>query len=128
MIVRLWRGTASRENAPAYRHHFSATVAPQLRALPGHCGAWLLQRDGGHGVELLAMTLWDSLEAIRSFAGADAEAAVVEPAARAVLADAAPRARHYQVVHQEPAMSGTEPLAGQPCPPGSPAENGADPT
>jgi len=102
MIARLWRGTATVANAPAYRRHFSETVVPELEALPGHRGAWLLQRESGDGVELLALTLWESLDAIRSFAGPDAEAAVVEPAALAVLSEAEPFARHFEIMHGGP--------------------------
>ena len=102
MIARLWRGTATKANASAYRRHFTETVVPQLEALPGHRGAWLLQRDVEGTVEILALTVWESLDAIHAFAGTDAEAAVIEPAALAVLSEAEPRARHYEIVHSGP--------------------------
>jgi len=45
MIARTWRGRATAANAPAYIRHFSETVAPQIAALRGHRGAWLLRRE-----------------------------------------------------------------------------------
>jgi heme-degrading monooxygenase HmoA len=98
MIARLWRGVAQgRPNAAAYLRHLEAHVLPALAALEGHRGARVLRREEGGRVEFLVMTLWDSMEAIRRFAGADAERAVVEPEARAVLAQFDDFVRHYEV-------------------------------
>ncbi|MEU6750103.1 antibiotic biosynthesis monooxygenase [Spirillospora sp. NPDC046719] len=85
MIARVWRATATAEGADAYREHFTASVLPTLRRLDGHRGAYLFRLDGDDLVELEVMTLWESAEAIRAFAGNDMTTAVVEPEARAVL-------------------------------------------
>ncbi|TXL71634.1 antibiotic biosynthesis monooxygenase [Vineibacter terrae] len=98
MIARLWRGLAAPATADAYEDHFTRHVAPALAALAGHRGAWLLRRDAGGQVEFLAVTLWESRDSIRAFAGDDIEAAVVEPEARAVLAAFEEVARHFEVV------------------------------
>ena len=99
MIVRIWRGMASRENADKYREHFATSVCPELATLDGHRGACLLRREAAGSVEFLAVTMWESLDAIRAFAGDRPETAVVEPAARAVLAGFEEVARHYEVAH-----------------------------
>ncbi|WP_206700108.1 antibiotic biosynthesis monooxygenase [Actinomadura sp. RB99] len=85
MIARVWRATATAEGADAYREHFTTSVLPTLRRLDGHRGAYLFRLDGDDLVELEVMTLWESAEAIRAFAGTDMTTAVVEPEARAVL-------------------------------------------
>ncbi|MFF0524325.1 antibiotic biosynthesis monooxygenase family protein [Actinomadura nitritigenes] len=85
MIARVWRATATAEGADAYREHFTTSVLPTLRRLDGHRGAYLFRLDGDDRVELEVMTLWESAEAIRAFAGNDMTTAVVEPEARAVL-------------------------------------------
>ncbi|HYG91087.1 MAG TPA: hypothetical protein VD978_33080 [Azospirillum sp.] len=87
MIVRIWRGSATAENTERYERHALDTVFPALPALPGHRGAILLRRETGSGTEFLALTLWDGMDAIHGFAGDDTEAAVVEPEARAALAE-----------------------------------------
>jgi len=99
MIARTWRGRATAANAPAYVAHFSETVVPQLKALPGHRGAWLMRRELAGEVELIALTFWESRSAIEAFAGADIGRAHVEPAARAVLASFDDHAEHYEVVY-----------------------------
>ena len=97
MIARTWRGRATAANAPAYVKHFTETVVPQLKALPGHRGAWLMRREVGGEVELVALTLWESRAAIEAFAGPDIGRAHVEPAAHAVLASFDDRAEHYEI-------------------------------
>lgn len=99
MIARLWRGVAVAGNADAYQRHATQTVFPSLRAISGHRGVFLLKRTVGGRTEFLALTLWDSLDAIRAFAGDDPETAVVEPEARAVLAEFDDFVRHYEVAY-----------------------------
>ena len=72
-------------------------VFPSLAALPGHRGAYLLTRETQDEVELLAVTLWDSVDSVKGFAGKDPELAVVEPEARAVLSQFDEFVRHYEV-------------------------------
>jgi heme-degrading monooxygenase HmoA len=99
MIARLWRGgAADRGKADAYVRHLKTNVVPELAAIPGYREVRLLRREEGGRTEFLVMTLWDSMEAIRRFAGADPERAVVEPEARAVLSDYDDFVRHYEVV------------------------------
>jgi heme-degrading monooxygenase HmoA len=97
MIARLWRGVAVAGNADAYQRHATTKVFPALREIAGHRGAYLLKRTVGGRTEFLAVTLWDSIDAVRAFAGDDPETAVVEPEARAVLAEFDDFARHYEV-------------------------------
>lgn len=100
MIARVWRGeAASAEAGEAYRRHVTGSVFPALRDIPGHRGAWLLRREEGSRVAFVVVTLWDSMEAVRSFAGDDPGRAVVEPEARAVLATFDERVEHYDVAH-----------------------------
>jgi heme-degrading monooxygenase HmoA len=94
MIARLWRGRAgSAENGDAYQRHVMGQVFPALRKVSGHRGGQVLRRHD----EFLVITFWDSMDAIRRFAGEDSERAVVEPEARAVLAEFDDFVRHYEV-------------------------------
>ncbi len=97
-ILRLWKGRATAAKAGDYVRHASETVFPEIRSIPGHCGAYLLRRPIGNSVEFLVLTLWASMDAVRRFAGPDAEKAVVEPAARAALSDFEDTVTHYEVV------------------------------
>ena len=101
MIARMWSGAASPENAPRYAAHLERSVLPELKTIAGHRGALVLRRSDGGTERFIVITLWDSLDAIRRFAGADAETAVVPPAAQALLTAYDRRAVHFEVVHAE---------------------------
>jgi heme-degrading monooxygenase HmoA len=107
MIARVWRGAARKENADAYRRHAIGNVFPSLAGIDGHRGAYLLTRQNGGEVEFVAVTLWDSLEAVKHFAGANPDVAVVEPEARAVLSNFDDFVRHYEV-HGAGAFTGRQ--------------------
>ena len=98
MIARTWHATAAAEKADAYCHHFASEVIPRLKAIAGHRGALLLRRPAGREVEFVAMTLWDSVETVKQFAGPNPEIAIVEPQARAVLTQFDTLVTHYEVV------------------------------
>jgi|SRR5882672_2403229 len=98
MISRQWRGLARPETAQAYVEHLKNETFPALRKLPGFRGATILRRDVPDGVEFLVVTEWESVEFIRAFAGADADAAVVPQAARDMMIEYDRMVRHYDIV------------------------------
>jgi len=97
MIARLFRGRTTTENAEAYLAHLRGDTLPRLAALDGYSGAYVLRRDANLGVDFIVVTLWASTEAIRAFAGADYEMAVIPDEARRLLAAFTHRADHYVV-------------------------------
>jgi heme-degrading monooxygenase HmoA len=98
MIIREWRGRASKSKADAYPAHFRNAVLPELRHIPGFRGAQVSKREADGIVEYLVLTRWQSLDAIKGFAGPDIATAIVEPAAAAALLDFDATARHYEIV------------------------------
>jgi len=100
-IVRLWKGRTTAANAEKYIQHLTNNVFPELRAIPGHRGAYLLRRRSDGEVEFVVLTLWDSMEAIRKFAGTDVEKAVVAPKAQTVLSSFDEFVSHYEAVEME---------------------------
>ena len=102
MIARLWHGWTTRENAAAYEALLRSEVLPGIHRIPGYHGAYLLRRDADAEVEFVTLTLFESWEAVRAFAGDELEAAVVPPAARKLLARFDARSVHYDIL-QTPA-------------------------
>ena len=98
MIARLWHGWTTRANAPVYETLLREEVLPGIHRVAGFHGAYLLRRQAGEEVEFVTLTLFDSLEAVRAFAGEDYELAVVPPEARRVLSRFDQRSVHYTVV------------------------------
>jgi heme-degrading monooxygenase HmoA len=73
VIARLWRGWARSWDADAYARHLMATMIPRCRAAPGNWGAWLLRSGDGDRTEFVAITLWESLAAMRACTGENGE-------------------------------------------------------
>ena len=100
MIGRIWHGWTNCENADAYeellRNEIFANIAKQ--SIRGYHGIHLLRRDVGEGVEFVTIMWFDTLEAVRAFAGEDYEVAVVPPKARQLLSRFDHLSSHYQVI------------------------------
>lgn len=95
MIGRWWRGWTTPANADAYESLLRTTILPGIERHEGYRGAHLLRRELGEEVEFATLTCWDSVEAIRAWAGEDYEVAVVPEAARALLTRFDERSAHY---------------------------------
>ena len=98
MITRAWWGKTPFDKANDYIRHLEGKVLPELQKIDGHRGAYILRRDLDDGVEFAVLTLWESMDAIRQFAGEDPERAVVLPEARAVLSEFDSKVKHYEIV------------------------------
>ena len=98
MISRHWRGLAKADKADDYVSHLKTETFPALRKITGFLNAQILRVNETRGVEFLVITNWTSIDAIRAFAGADSEVAVVPPQVQALMVEYGPRARHYEVV------------------------------
>jgi heme-degrading monooxygenase HmoA len=100
MIARLWRGRTTPENAAAYENVLRTIVLPELDHIPGSKGIYVLRRNADDEVEFITLTLFDSLDAIKAFAGEEYEQAVILPEAKALLSTFEPTAAHYEIVIQ----------------------------
>ena len=69
----------------------------EYRSTPGNRGAWILRRNEGDRTEFVTLTFWDSLEAIRGFAGGDVERAVFYPEDDRFLVEREERVHHWQL-------------------------------
>lgn len=98
MITRVWRGWTAPANADAYEALLIAEIFPGISAsnVPGFLDISLGRRPAGDEVEFVTIMWFDSLDAVRGFAGDDYEVAVVPPAARALLSRFDERSAHYE--------------------------------
>lgn len=85
------------ENADAYEKLLREQVLPGLRQIGGYRGGYILRHEGNGEVEFVVMNFFESLEAVRAFAGPDYTVPVFEPEARRLLSKVEPLARHYEV-------------------------------
>ena len=97
MIARTWRGAVKREDGDAYADYMQATGVAGYANVAGNRGAWMLRRDRGELTEFLMFTLWDSLDAVRAFAGENHETAVFYDEDERFLVERDLKCAHYEV-------------------------------
>jgi heme-degrading monooxygenase HmoA len=97
MIARVWTAGAEPAGARRYVDYFNFEVRPELSAIEGYRGATVLLRDRPADVEIVVITWWASLDAVRAFAGGTLDSAVVHDRAAALLSGYDRQVRHYQV-------------------------------
>jgi hypothetical protein len=97
MIARHWRGWTEVQDADTYENLLKQIVLPGLEGLAGYRGGYIFRNDGPREVEFVVVNLFDSLEAVKRFAGPDYTVPVFEPEARKLLCRVEPVAMHYQV-------------------------------
>ena len=99
MISRIWHGWTTFENAETYESLLKSEIFVGIknRSIVGFKGIHLLRRNIDNEVEFVTIMWFDSLDAVRVFAGEEYELAVVPPKARALLSRFDARSQHYEV-------------------------------
>ena len=101
VIARTWRGWTRADDADAYVEYLQRTGIPEYRATEGNRAAYILRRNVGERTEFVTLTLWESLDAVRGFAGEDVDRAVFYPEDDRFLVDRETTVAHFEVI--EPA-------------------------
>ena len=96
MIARIWRGVTSAEQAEEYFEYLMETGLKDHRAVPGNRGVQILRRAYEGKAETLLISLWESYEAIRAFAGDDIERAVYYSKDQEFLLELESKVTHYE--------------------------------
>jgi heme-degrading monooxygenase HmoA len=101
MIARTWRGATRAEDAAAYVEYLHQTGFREFRETPGNLGAFGLRRIADGRAVFLIVSLWESEDAIRRFAGDDVERAVFFPEDDRFLVERDERVEHFEVVYRD---------------------------
>jgi heme-degrading monooxygenase HmoA len=101
MIARIWRGAVRSDDADAYAQYIRDTGFAEYGRTEGNRGAWMLRRDERGETEFITLSMWESRDAIKAFAGDDIEAAVLYPEDEKYLLGESTIA-HFDVVDEVP--------------------------
>jgi heme-degrading monooxygenase HmoA len=107
LVLREWRGRVPAAKSEAYLRFLRETGVSDYARTPGHRGTWILTDRGRKVTEFVLLTLWESREAIRAFAGPDIRIARYYAEDPQYLLEMPPHVRHYEI--EERPME-TEPL------------------
>lgn len=99
MIIRVWHGWTTPENADIYENLLKTEIFPGIavKNIPGYRGIELLRRETGGEVEFITQMRFDSLQSVKDFQGEDYETAYVPEKARQVLSRFDARSQHYEI-------------------------------
>jgi heme-degrading monooxygenase HmoA len=97
MIVRHWRGWTRAEDADGYERFLKEKVMPSLAAIEGYKGGYVLRANGDAEAEFVVVNFFESLEAVKRFAGPEYTTPVFEPEAKRYLSRIEAFATHYEV-------------------------------
>jgi heme-degrading monooxygenase HmoA len=98
MIARIWRGAVRRGDADRYAEYMRGTGVKEYAETAGNRGVLMLRRNESDRSEFVMVTLWESWDAVRAFAGDEVERAVFYPEDEAFLVERDLTATHYEVL------------------------------
>ena len=104
MVARTWRGATRAEDAEQYLEYLHQSGLAAFRETPGNRGAAVLRRVMDGRAEFVVVSLWDSAEVIRRFAGDDIGQAVFFPDDDRYLVERDRHVEHYDVVYAAGAL------------------------
>jgi heme-degrading monooxygenase HmoA len=97
MIARTWHGVTPSSKADQYLDYLNDTGIPDYQTTPGNQGVYVLRRIEGDRAHFLLLSLWESIDAIKQFAGPDFEKARYYPEDKEFLLELEPNVDHYEV-------------------------------
>jgi heme-degrading monooxygenase HmoA len=98
MIARIWRGTTAADRAEEYLQYIRDTGVPDYRNTPGNHGVQILMRTHDDRTDFTILSYWDSMDAIKAFAGDDPEVSRYYPEDDKYLIEKHPNVEHHEVV------------------------------
>lgn len=98
MLARIWYGDTPESRGDEYFDYLMKTGVKDLRSTEGNRGVYVLRHVTGGRAEFIVISLWESLDVIRKFAGADVEKAVYYPEDQDFLRELEPNVAHYEVL------------------------------
>ncbi len=98
MIVRIWHGRTPADKGDAYLDYLKRTGVTNYRATEGNRGVYVLRSSENGVADFLLLSLWDSMDSVRAFAGDDPGKAVYYPEDDAYLLEREPGVRHYEAL------------------------------
>ncbi len=100
MIARMWHGRTLAEKADDYLEYVKKTGINEYRSVEGNRGQYILRKIDGDVADFTVLSFWESMDAVRAFAGPEPEKPVYYPEDEGYLLELEDKVEHYDVVYQ----------------------------
>ncbi len=100
IIIRLWHGRTAKEDFETYSQFMRERAAPDYASVEGNLACYFLRQVDDEVAHFLLVTLWDSMDAVKAFAGPDPTIAKYYPEDNSFLLEKEPTSQLYEVFHQ----------------------------
>lgn len=97
-IARVWHGVVPEEKSDEYYRYLRRTGLSDYRSVKGNRGVFVFRQNENGRTHFLLLTLWDSCDSIRTFAGDDIHRARYYPEDADYLLELEPHVKHYEVL------------------------------
>ena len=101
MIVRTWHGRTRLSDGDEYEAFMKHRAAPDYRSVAGLEKLFFTRRDEGDVSHFLLITVWDSIDSVKNFAGKNPEIAKYYPEDDDLLLEKEEYSQNYQVFHSQ---------------------------
>ena len=108
IVVRIWHGRVPKDKAEAYRDFLVRRAVPDYESVEGNLGVEILMRENGDVVDFLILSYWESIDAIKKFAGEDYEKAKYYDEDKYFLLEFEPNVQHYYIMWSSRRFQNTE--------------------
>ena len=98
MIARTWQGLVPTSKADAYYDYLKQTGLSAFDETEGNRGYYVLRKNEDAGTRFMILSLWESMDSVRKFAGDNTDAARFFPEDEAFLVEKETVAQHYEVL------------------------------
>ncbi|MCP6762444.1 MAG: antibiotic biosynthesis monooxygenase [Fischerella sp. CENA71] len=97
-IARIWHGRTLSSKADEYYAYLKEAGIKKIESIPGNLGAQVFRRTSGNITDFTVISYWESLDAIRKFAGNDIEKTRFLPRDKEYLLELEPNVKHFEVL------------------------------
>jgi heme-degrading monooxygenase HmoA len=97
VIARMWHGVTPEATGDKYSDFLNERAIPDYRSTPGNLAVYILRRDEGDKTHFITLTFWESLDAIKGFAGDPEDRAKYYPEDRDYLLEFEPKVQHWEI-------------------------------
>jgi len=101
MIMRIWKGSTQQSDSDSYYNYLQETGVRECRETAGNQGVYVLRKIADDRAEFLFLSLWDSVESIKGFAGSDYEKAVFYPEDEKYLVEFDKHVEHFELLSSD---------------------------